>query len=178
MLLGAFRYAANFWRVSRTKNHFSLSQLIAGRLAHTLIPMAALLAALELAWPWLTLASLMIFQISMRRRGVRNAHLLRCAFYCIDAALWLNLCLLLAAGIAVFYGLATHNLRTAAILRPRTVPLCLFWSCLLLWLIICYRLYVSYKNYLRFDHALATIIASQVIVALAIPTALVLLGLF
>ncbi len=158
-------------------NLFYYGPFISARWYRIALPFSESLVALELVWPWLTLASLMIFQISMRRKGIKNVHLLRCVLYSADTALWMNLGLLATAGIDLIYALATHDLSTLARLQSSEARMFLTWCILLLWAITCYRLCVAYKKYLRFDHVLATIIASQIIVALAIPTGLVVLGL-
>lgn len=106
-----------------------------------------------LAWTWLSLAALMIFQASMRRAKIRNAHLLRCAIYGCDFPLLAGAILMamLSSG-----GGPQEQATAAAVVCP--------W-------IAGYRLTFAYRNYLRFDHPFLTVVASQVIVALAVWTA-------
>jgi hypothetical protein len=116
-----------------------------------------LLAVWCLAWPWVSFLALLVFQISLRRARLRTTHVLRCVVYSADACLWLTLPLLLLAWTAwqaggsaprLFFPMATGLLPLAAL------------AC------FTYRLFQAYRLYLRFDHALATVLASQVIVVL------------
>ena len=45
------------------------------------------LALMLLAWPWLTLAALLVFRISMRRARLKATHVLRCVLYAGDVCL-------------------------------------------------------------------------------------------
>ena len=115
-------------------------------------------SVLALAWPWLTMAALLVFQASLRRARLRTTHVLRCVLYSADVVVW---CAAAVAVIALFAwvgrtGTARSPLGDDWVLAPLAVGL---------WL--SYRLFVAYRLYLRFDHALATVLASQVIVALA-----------
>lgn len=106
--------------------------------------------ASALLWPWLTFASLLIFQASMRRARIRQSHVLRTVVYSCDFPL------LLAAACVV-----------VAILRggPGGEPLAILMLCPL---IVLHRLGIAYKHYLRFDRPFLTVLASQVIVFLAV----------
>lgn len=137
------------------------------------VPLAGMLAALELALPWLTLATLMIFQTSLRRKEIRSVHLLRCVLYSTDALLWANLAMLLTSIAAFVFWEITGEADPNNIFG-RYVPSRIFaYFYLPIWGIVCYRLYVGCRRYLQLDHVLATIVASQVIVALSVPAAVV-----
>ncbi len=138
------------------------------------VPLAEMLALLEVTLPWLTLATLMIFQMSLRRKGIGNAHLLRCVLYSADALLWANLLVLLMSLAAFVVWLMTKEADPNNIFGRYAPYRTFVYFYLPIWVIVCYRLYVACSRYLQLDHALATIIASQVIVALAVPAAIVL----
>jgi hypothetical protein len=116
-------------------------------------------------WPWLTFATLMIFQVSMRRAKVRPVHVLRCTIYCCDAGPWL-----------VPLGLFAYVLLSGRVLPPLGLGMPLgahgmMLAVLALPLYTTCRLWAAYRFYLRFDHPLATAVASQVIVPLFLFTA-------
>ena len=112
---------------------------------------------ISLAWPWLTLATLLLFQASMRRAKVKPVHMLRCALYTGDAAPWL-----LAAALLVVPPLVYHfDLRRYMGHRDAVVSAALFAA------VTAWRLAAAYRNYLRIDHPAATAVASQVIVLLS-----------
>jgi len=121
-------------------------------------------AAFVLLWPWMTFASLLIFRASMRRARVRPVHVLRCVIYTADAAV------VAALLVGAFWYFSDAWF-------PRTW----FWSGVwwsygsdgaapiaigVIFVILTYRLWIAYRRYLRFEHALATAIASQVMIAL------------
>jgi hypothetical protein len=115
-------------------------------------------------WPWLTLATLMIFRASMRRARVRTVHVLRCALYSCDAAVWL---VPLTAYLVSEHGSRLVGGRYDALFSPY------YGSPLLLVPLLpaaytAYRLSAAYALYLRFDHPVATAVASQLIVMLAV----------
>ena len=110
-----------------------------------------------LAWPWLTLIALLVFQISLRRARLRGTHVLRCVLYAGDGCLWL----ILPLGFLVWTAWLASGWPPRAFF-PRA-------SAALPWFalgVFVYRLLTAYRLYLRFDHAIATVLASQVIVLL------------
>lgn len=121
---------------------------------------AVLLLAL---FPWLNFLSLMIFQQSMRRARVKASHVVRCALYSGDVIFWWGL----ATTLSIIAFGPNSTVRT-----PGELPLllllpgALFVSVLLNFV----RLWTAYARYLRFKGALATVIASQMIVGLTIFT--------
>jgi hypothetical protein len=137
-----------------------LEALGRGALGRTFIAHGALLL-----WPALTLAALMIFQISLHRARLRPIHFVRCVVYCADAIIWGNLLLTLA--------IAAYLLRPL-LMGPRPGPdpehlygVAASLVAIAVLLAFTYRLIVAFKKYLRFDHPISTILATQVIVLLS-----------
>ncbi len=119
---------------------------------------------LLLLWPWITFLALMIFQISMRRAGIRRMHVLRTVLYSGDFVFWAGLAATLAAGMLLGTQVLFKN-------NPVEIPIWLYnWVFMACWVVMAYRLMVAYRRYLRFDHPLATVIASQIVAALLILT--------
>jgi hypothetical protein len=122
-----------------------------------------LLVVWLLLWPWLTFLSLMVFRWSMARAQVKSVHVQRCVVYSYDCGLLAAAPFLCVGAAAAYWGLPTlgSQVREWALLGAA-----------LLGLHAVYRLWMAYRHYLRFSHALATVLASQMIVAgclIAIP---------
>lgn len=114
-------------------------------------------AIFALAWPWLTMFALLLFQISMSRARVRRSHVLRCVCYSADIAFWLGLAIVPAAIVFAFR-------------QPIRMPWAYLgidrWElrgCAAAMLVFSYRLIVAYRSYLRFPRPIWVILASQVI---------------
>ncbi|MFO0974633.1 MAG: hypothetical protein U1A27_14510 [Phycisphaerae bacterium] len=113
-------------------------------------------------WPLVTFAALLVFQQSMRRAKVAASTSGRCIAYCLDATVVLGL--LISA--AVFIG---DNLSIWPTLLSVGVSQLLLFIGIPLSLMITgavwfgYRLICAYRRYLRFQHAVATIIAAQLV---------------
>jgi hypothetical protein len=103
-----------------------------------------------LAWPWMTLLSLLVFQASMRRARIKTGHVLRCAIYGCDFSF-----LLAAILVALSFSFGWRD-RSDAFVLMMICPL-----------VALYRLTFAYKRYLRFNHPFFTVLASQVMVFLA-----------
>ena len=99
----------------------------------------------ELLWVGVTFLTLLIFQQSMRRKNIRNAHLVRVAVYCCDYPVLM----------AILIGLASVS-------RNYSVMIVIG----VLFLITTYRLYFAYARYLRLSFPWLTVLAAQLIVAL------------
>ena len=110
-----------------------------------------------LLWPWLTLASLLVFQISLRRAKLRWTHVLRCVLYSGDVVAWYAVPVALVALLS-WAGRGGAPAQLLSWMWP-LVPLGLF-------AVLAYRLFHAYEFYLRFDHALSAVVASQVMVGL------------
>jgi hypothetical protein len=104
--------------------------------------------AVVLLWPWLTLLSLLIYQISMRRAKIKSAHVLRCAIYGCD------------------FGLLAVTLFAAASMQVGPNSSTAFIFVMIFPLVATYRLMFAYKLYLRFSHPLLTVAVSQIMVFL------------
>ena len=136
----SLRFVASWYR------YFPLRQSLAAPLLYA-------------AWPWLTLATLMIFQASMRRAKVRPLQVMRCALYCCDAAVWLVPLTAYALSVSLdsigrmpyseLLGMKGQYLLAAPVFAAFTG----------------YRLCAAYALYLRFHWPLATAFAAQLIVA-------------
>jgi phage shock protein PspC (stress-responsive transcriptional regulator) len=111
-----------------------------------------------LAWPWFTMATLMIFQGSMRRAKINKAHVLRTAIYCCDFGFMI---LILALMDKLWQERTGSLLVIAGVCTGITV----------------FRLNVAYSHYLRFHLPLHTVLASQLIVFLIAFIALLQTGL-
>jgi hypothetical protein len=120
--------------------------------------------AFALLWPWMTFVSLLVFRASMRRARVRPAHVLRCVIYAADAAVLAALLI----GLLWFYydsWFARGWYWSGAwwsLGNNYAVSIALG----IMFALLTYRLWIAYRRYLRFDHALATAVASQLMIAL------------
>ncbi len=124
---------------------------------------AALLGT-YVAWPWITLATLLIFQRSMRRAKVLPVHVMRCAVYACDE-FWIGM--IVALGLVIW--LPWQWLWNNPVAELVGYPLFLqMFSASLFGMWCTWRLRVAYRKYLQFPHALATVAASQVIVVLIV----------
>ena len=131
-----------------------------------------MVVAVLLAWPWLTLAAMMIFQISIRRARLKPTHLARCVFYSYDASAW--------AVLLVAACLASTGLAFLISFNPQRFPPDYVFGQALGWVGLAvawgsWRLRAACKWYLRFTWPTATVLATQAIVFLA---ALALLGAY
>ena len=126
---------------------------------------ALMFAAVYLAWPWVTFLALNIFQISMLRARVNVAHVLRCVVYTFDVFF------LSVGGVAI----AASMLLTEVGYSSWTGDVSIVW--MPVWMLVAigifnYRLTMAYRLYLQFHRPLLTVVASQVVVALAAFTAM------
>jgi hypothetical protein len=119
------------------------------------------------AWPWLTMATLLVFRASMRRVHVRPAHVLRCVVYSGDVFSWTGVALV-ALAVLRWYGWLGPSRMWDDTVTERRAAACF----LLLLAVATYRLGLAYRHYLRFDHPWSTAVASQVVVLLILTTAL------
>lgn len=135
---------------STSPNYSMWAQVVLGRMI-----LESPLLVVVFVWPWLTVMSLMVFAISMQRRKVRITHVMRTAFYSQDVAP------LFAIPFCVFPMLEISSV-TPILLLPKAAAIGGLAVCFFL-----YRMTMAYKYYLQFDHPFSTILASQIITALA-----------
>jgi hypothetical protein len=124
---------------------------------------AALLGT-YLAWPWMTLATLLIFRWSMRRAKILPVHVMRCAVYACDQ-FWIGVTV--AMGLVMWLPWRWMQDNPLAEVLGYSLFLQMFSAALFgMWCM--WRLLVAYRKYLQFPHALATVAASQLIVVLIV----------
>jgi hypothetical protein len=122
--------------------------------------------AFLLAWPMVTYFSLMIFRISMRKAKVKPVHVLRCVAYVGDSALWYGA--VTAAVSLGFMLLGGAGWNWEQIQWLMTIS---FFTCCATVIVFAWRLCQAYRKYLRFDHAIATVIAAEIVGLLTIMVA-------
>ena len=117
----------------------------------------------------------MIFLKSMKRAGVRPAHVFRCVAYSGDVGLWIGplflvFWLLLSLSLSLVnenpsdWNWNSHWAIFARTLAWRAWEYSALLAMITVWLVFTYRLCRAYVHYLRFDHALGTVIVSQIMV--------------
>ena len=111
------------------------------------------------AWPWLTFAALMIFQGSIRKAKVQRGHVLRCVVYSADASVAYTVLTVLAVAFVIVSAIVQHQANVRDYFA--------FWLLILLWVMRLDKLVSAYRKYLQFDHPFLTVLASQIIVVLA-----------
>jgi len=118
-----------------------------------------------LAWPWLMLLSLQVFRASMRRAKVRTDHVLRCVVYSFDVGVWFALLSLAATAFAIVKAFFTMSSWPASDGEAAVRGIGFVGISML---VVTWRMTQAYKRYMGFDHALATIVAAQVITMLLV----------
>ena len=149
------------------------------------------LTGIVLAWPWLTcMLLLMLFRISMRRVKIKSIHVFRALIYSFDFGVWTGMLLMVSIPMLMlmvgrtwlfftvnrwsgngfgmtelipfqssqpsfFMGLPDASFMAQAFGIAGVVLAVGF-----------YRLCIAYRKYLRFDRAIATVLATQVILFL------------
>jgi hypothetical protein len=103
-------------------------------------------AAVGLLWTWLSLATLMIFQASMRQAKIKTAHVLRVAIYGCDFMVLLA---------------AVHLLLVDTSYKDSWNTLAIVGACAI---VATFRMSIAYQKYLRFHMPFLTVLASQLIV--------------
>ncbi len=117
---------------------------------------------LVLAWPWLSVAALLVFRLSMRQAKISPGHVVRVAVYGCD----FGYLVAAAVGVAVPVELYPRGWRRA----PDGVSLA--YLALFCGGVATVRLSVAYARYLRFHRPVLTVLASQVMVVLFVWTCL------
>lgn len=121
-------------------------------------------------FPWFNFLALMIFQQSMRRSHIRPVHVLRCAIYCGDVIVWYAIGTAIAfAGMDfVFERRSLRNPITSLFLGEGSIVTLMAFGLVAMILLNGIRLFIAYRRYMKFDHAMAAVMASQLIVVLAV----------
>jgi hypothetical protein len=117
-----------------------------------------------LAWPWLTFAALHMFVESMTRVRIDSVHVLRCVMYSAGVTFLVGLLVTFVAG-----GLLVMDVSWT---RMDNLGMPVFVAAVLRWGWLAQRLIVAYRLYLRFHRPVATVLASQIIVAMVVLTVL------
>jgi hypothetical protein len=127
-------------------------------MGRTLLP----IALMYVAWPWLTVLTLMIFRTTVRRAHIKPGHIVRCAIYSVDTVLLLGIAL---AAVLMWEPLQVsfYWQYTAPLLDPNVM-----WVLGLGAALLTIRLCFACRMYLRFPNAIATCLLSQAVVVLAL----------
>jgi hypothetical protein len=115
---------------------------------------------LPLMWPWLVVASLLVFRVSMRLARVKPMHVLRCVVYSVDLLVWVGGAMF--ATTVIVLAAERGSPQPAMAIMPGLLG-CIF---VLGVGIAAYRMGTAYRCYLRFDHPFATVFASHIIASL------------
>lgn len=146
------------------------------------------LTGIVLAWPWLTcMLLLMLFRISMRRVKIKSIHVFRAVIYSFDFGVWpgtllmfnIPTLMLLTDRTWLFYSNRLYGMRGAGLMPFRSFQPAFFMALPDLSFMMqafgiagvvlavgLYRLCIAYRRYLRFDRAIATVLATQIILFL------------
>jgi hypothetical protein len=130
------------------------------------MPLLFRMMLLMMAWPWLTVLTLLIFQQSLRRAKIKPGHVARAAVYTGSVGIVL-LCPL------AWWINTIATTRSRSLVSPLTEPQMIGPVTFLL-AVMTYRLWIAYRSYMGFPHAFATALGSQLIVMLTVYTVLVL----
>jgi hypothetical protein len=128
-----------------------------------------LLLLLSLLWAAATFLTLLIFRWSMRQAKIRPIHVLRCVVYTYDVIFWLGLAWMAMIPVRAYFTPTRAPFSLSAIEMSRFVLLMVtVLPGLAAATVAVYRLEAAYRLYLRFDHPWATVLASQIIMAMLI----------
>jgi len=148
----------------------TLSVLVQPLLRTRLYIFVIILTIVLLALPELSGLALSIYRASMRKAKIDRLHVARCVTYSYDFVVWPVMAMLLLGLMVIIWS------------PPRSswqIKL-LCWMLLLLapavWMVMSIRLACAYRYYLRMRHAVAAVLAGQVIVILVVGIALEFLG--
>jgi rubredoxin len=119
------------------------------------------LALFWIAWPWLTLLALSIFQVSMARAKIKTIHVVRCLFYSFDIGAWLGIFFAAAIVLSIWFPAIEIESTVGGILALGIITLMII------------RLWAAYRWYLRFRHPFWTIVLSQIVAFLGAAAAMV-----
>jgi hypothetical protein len=121
-----------------------------------------LLLLFPLVWPWLVVASLLVFRVSMRRARIKPIHVLRSVVYSMDVLAWAGLAVVASAAIVLVTQRGSPQ--PALVMMPGLLTIIFVLGVG----IAAYRIGTAYRRYLRFDHPFAVILASHIIASLVL----------
>lgn len=116
-------------------------------------------AALAVGWPSVTIASLLIFQATMKRKRIRAHHVARCVFYSADVT-WLAVALPMATVPVLAWFYLYFELPLVEVEVWFTL------ACLTTFIVFAHRLKCALNRYLKLEYAAGVLLASQAIVLL------------
>jgi hypothetical protein len=148
------------WFAMKARIRVRLSPAIFSSLLWTEARALLLLVAAELGWSGITFMSLMIFQASMRKAGIRKGHVGRCVLYSSDVFFWAGVATLLIGFVTAMLDFASNNANDIGIWLGGPLMLLLTLA------VMIYRLCVACRIYLRFHLAVVTVLASQFVTGL------------
>jgi hypothetical protein len=150
-------------------SHLTLARWGGARASSTtsFVAADAVITIALIAWPWLTAAGLMIFQISMRRARIRAGHVLRCALYSADAGFWIAplIAALALMDLSSYGNVSGYHLWLMSFWRPAVLWMTLAWLP-----VLTYRLWQSIRLYLHFRHAVIIVLLVQSMVLIVYVT--------
>jgi hypothetical protein len=128
-------------------------------------PMKSIEAAARfwLLWPLTTILVMKILRVSMRRAKVRHVHIARCVVYNSDILIWFASAILLTVAIDI-----SSSGPTAAAFNSSKVLSLLVPAWPAMFILLVWRMIAAYRKYLRFPHAIATVLLTQILVALLV----------
>jgi rubredoxin len=157
------------WPIFSGKSNY-LSVVIEPMLYSSVSGFIALMTLLLLALPAITAVPLTIFQATLRQAKVEQHHVQRCIIYSFDFVVWPAVAIAALAAVMFFlpswlYRIATNVMDWSLIL---TFPL--------VWLVMIMRLAFACRCYLRLRHALAVVLACEVIALLLLAVLIMFVG--
>ncbi len=123
-------------------------------------------AAVTAAWPLLSAAALLVFQVSLRRAKVRPAHVLRVAVYGCDFTLLLTAITLAGTRVPI-----PNPFRTSPITDHTAGAILLAGAACAA--VATWRMSVALRRYLQFDRPAWTVMAAQAMAVLSVCAMLV-----
>jgi rubredoxin len=157
------------WALFAGKSNY-LSALIEPILRSTIPAFIVMMTFLLLALPALTVVPLTIFQSTLRQAKVEHHHVQRCIIYSFDFVVWLAVWIAALATSMFFMPPWLYRIATTV----------MDWSLVLMfplvWLVMMIRLAFACRSYLRLKHALAVVLACEIIVLLLIAVLIMFVG--
>ncbi len=176
LLMMSMNWQVNDWPREKLDNVIDIfagsratiaSEFIGPLLHIRLYIFAVLVTLLLLALPEMSACALLIYRSSMRQAKIERHHVNRCVTYSYDAVVWPISFMVMLGALAVIWPVTRLDWQIEV----------LCWSLLLLlpvvWAVMSVRLACAYRYYLRMKHAVAAVLAGQIIVALLVMVVMV-----